>query len=92
MVRNSTRKFKKLRGGFFPSIMGGLLTNGPIFFAPAFAQGVRLLRNNTARMKSRGKSRGKIIRGKITREKFTREKFTRGKFTRVKSRKNSKKV
>ena len=53
MVRNSTRKFKKLRGGFFPSIMGGLLTNGPIFFAPAFAQGVRLLRNNTARMKSR---------------------------------------
>ena len=41
------------KGGFYPSIMGGILSNGPVFFAPAIAQGVRLLRNNTTRMRSR---------------------------------------
>ena len=53
MGLNKTRKLKKLRGGFYPSLMGGLLTTGPFFFTPALAQGIRLLRNNTARMKSR---------------------------------------
>jgi hypothetical protein len=55
MGLNKTRKLKKLRGGFYPSLMGGLLTTGPFFFTPALAQGIRLLRNNTARMKSRRK-------------------------------------
>ena len=50
-----TRKIKKTRGGFYPSLMGGLLTTGPLFFTPAIAQGIRLLRNNASRMKSRRK-------------------------------------
>ena len=53
--KNKTRKLKKpsMKGGFYPSLMGGVLSNGPLFLTPAIAQGVRLLRNSTARLKSR---------------------------------------
>ena len=56
-MRTKTRKLKKIRGGFYPSLMGGVLSNGPLFFTPAILQGVKLLRNNTARMKSRRRRR-----------------------------------
>lgn len=49
--RGGTRK--RLRGGFYPSIMAGVLSNGPILFTPALASGFRLLRNNDERMRSR---------------------------------------
>ena len=58
--RRATRKVgRRLRGGFYPSIMGGVLSNGPILFTPALASGFRLLRNNTERMKSRSKRANK---------------------------------
>lgn len=44
-------------GGFYPSLMGGVLSNGPILISPALASGFRLLRNNTERMRSRKRSR-----------------------------------
>lgn len=54
-TRRKTRKLNKrpTRGGFYPSLMSGVLSNGPLFFTPAIAQGVRLLRNSTARLNSR---------------------------------------
>ena len=58
--RRTTRK--RLSGGFYPSIMGGVLSNGPILFTPALASGFRLLRNNTERMRSRNRSRNRPTR------------------------------
>ena len=52
-MRGRTRKVGRLHGGFYPSIMGGVLSNGPILFTPALASGFRLLRNNDERMRSR---------------------------------------
>lgn len=48
-----SRTFKKTRGGFYPSLMGGVLSNGPLLFPAAIGQGMRLLRNNKIRMSSR---------------------------------------
>ena len=44
---------KTRKGGFVPSLMGGVLSNGPLLLTPAIAQGYRLLRNDKERMKSR---------------------------------------
>jgi hypothetical protein len=46
---------KRLRGGFTPSLMGGVLSNGPLLMTPALAQGFRLLRNNTERLRTRNR-------------------------------------
>ncbi len=53
------RKYKK--GGFYPSLMGGVLSNGPLFVPAALGQGMRLLRNNTKRMSAR-RRKGKQTR------------------------------
>lgn len=47
------------RGGFYPSVMAGLTTTGPYFVTAAFAQGLRLVRNEKKRMASRRRGRGK---------------------------------
>ena len=60
--RGGRRTRKRLSGGFYPSIMGGVLSNGPILFTPALASGFRLLRNNTERMRSRNRSRNRPTR------------------------------
>lgn len=44
---------KRIRGGFYPSLMGGVLSNGPLLVSAAVAQGARLLRNESDRMKLR---------------------------------------
>jgi len=41
------------KGGFIPSVMGGVMKAGPYFMTAAVAQGSRLLRNNRSRMASR---------------------------------------
>lgn len=46
-------KTRRTKGGFVPSLMGGVLSNGPLLLSPAIAQGYRLLRNDSERMKSR---------------------------------------
>lgn len=55
--RSKTRKapmYKKLKkGGFYPSLMGGVLSNGPLLVPAALGQGMRLLRNNNKRMATR---------------------------------------
>jgi hypothetical protein len=54
--------YKKLKkGGFYPSLMGGVLSNGPLFVPAALGQGMRLLRNNTKRMTAR-RRKGKKTR------------------------------
>ena len=44
---------RKLKGGFYPSLMGGVLSNGPLLVSAAVAQGARLLRHESERMKHR---------------------------------------
>lgn len=55
--RSKTRKapmYKKVKkGGFYPSLMGGVLSNGPLLVPAALGQGMRLLRNNNKRMATR---------------------------------------
>ena len=60
--RRKTRKTKKTRkapmyrkkkGGFYPSLMGGVLSNGPLFVPAALGQGLRLIRNDAKRMATR---------------------------------------
>ena len=51
MAKGSRRR--SLKGGFYPSIMHGIATTGPYFTTVAVAQGVRLIRNNTDRMRGR---------------------------------------
>jgi len=46
----------RLQGGFYPSLMGGVLQNGPYLVTAAFAQGSRLVRGNRERMKARAKT------------------------------------
>lgn len=52
-VMRGAGKTRKLKGGFYPSLMGGVLSNGPLLVSAAVAQGARLLRNNSERMKHR---------------------------------------
>ena len=41
------------KGGYTPSVMGTLLTSGPVFLGAALFQAKRLIQNNKKRMKSR---------------------------------------
>ena len=43
----------KQRGGYYPSLMAGLLTNGPMLMAPVIASGFRLIRDSDERLLSR---------------------------------------
>lgn len=47
------QKTRKYKGGFYPSLMGGVLSNGPLLVSAAVAQGARLLRNESERMRVR---------------------------------------
>jgi len=47
----------RLQGGFYPSLMGGVLQNGPYLVTAAFAQGSRLVRGNRERMATRKRAR-----------------------------------
>jgi hypothetical protein len=78
-IQYVSRGGQRLRGGFYPSIMGGVLSNGPILFTPALASGFRLLRNNTERMRSRSHSRSHSRNRSTRRSKRTlnRRKNTR---------------
>ncbi len=53
LTRGGGRTRKRIRGGFYPSLMGGVLSNGPLLVSAAVAQGARLLRNESDRMKAR---------------------------------------
>ncbi len=55
LVGGATRKKygKVKKGGFYPSLMGGVLSNGPLFVPVTVAQAARLLRNNSKRMATR---------------------------------------
>lgn len=55
-------KTRRTKGGFVPSLMGGVLSNGPLLLTPAIAQGYRLLRNDKERMKSRKGNRKRSTR------------------------------
>lgn len=47
-----------MKGGFYPSVMHGVATTGPMFITACVAQGVRLLRNNTERLRERARILG----------------------------------
>ena len=51
--RGCACSLRQQRGGFYPSVMSGVTGAGPYFITAAFAQGVRLLKNNKTRIKSR---------------------------------------
>jgi len=55
---------KNLKGGFYPSVMVGLSQSGRYFITAAFAQGVRLVRNNKSRMACRKFTRRRSKRSK----------------------------
>jgi hypothetical protein len=65
------------KGGFYPSLMGGVLSNGPILITPALASGFRLMRNNAERMSKRRRS---LRRG--TRRRTSKRTLNKGKNTR----------
>jgi len=44
MVKRPTRRTK---GGFYPSVMGGVIRNGPLFITAAVAQASRLIRGSS---------------------------------------------
>jgi hypothetical protein len=50
-TRKNYRTVKK--GGFYPSLMGGVLSNGPLLVPATLAQAARLLRKNSRRMATR---------------------------------------
>lgn len=54
--------YKKKRGGFYPSLMGGVLSNGPLLVPAAIGQGMRLFRNNSRRMSVRKRKGRKSTR------------------------------
>ena len=47
------RKGYSMRGGFYPSVMGGVATTGPYFVTAALVQASRLIKNNRTRMAAR---------------------------------------
>jgi hypothetical protein len=72
-----------MKGGFYPSVMHGVATTGPMFITACVAQGVRLLRNNTERLRERArilgqgsKSRSKSRRGTTRHSKRSKRKAT----------------
>lgn len=67
----TTRK-RKIKGGFYPSLMGGVLSNGPLLVSAAVAQGARLLRNESERMRHR-KTRRNVSKRTSKSRKNTRK-------------------
>ena len=71
-----------MKGGFYPSVMHGVATTGPMFITACVAQGVRLLRNNTERLRERarilgqGRGKGKSRRGATRHSKRSKRKAT----------------
>jgi hypothetical protein len=54
--------YKKKKGGFYPTLMGGVLSNGPLLVPAAIGQGMRLFRNNSRRMSVRKRKGRKSTR------------------------------
>ena len=71
------RRLTRKVGGFYPSIMAGVLSNGPILFTPALASGFRLLRNNDERMRSRRNKNRRNNTGRRSKRTLNRRKNTR---------------
>jgi len=47
------KRTRRLQGGFYPSLMGGVLQNGPFLMTAAFTQGSRLISGSKERMATR---------------------------------------
>jgi hypothetical protein len=54
MVKRPTRRTK---GGFYPSVMGGVIRNGPLFITAAVAQASRLIRSTNSRKRTRRRTK-----------------------------------
>ena len=52
-----TRRYKKQKGGFYPSVMAPILKSGPMFFTAAILQAKRLIQNSAKRLSSRKATR-----------------------------------
>lgn len=52
-TRRRKRSMYPKRGGFYPSLMGGVISNGPLLLTPAIAQATRLFRNEAERFTAR---------------------------------------
>lgn len=52
-LRGGKRKTRKTKGGFVPSVMGGVVGSGRIMIPLALRQGYMLLNNKTKKRKSR---------------------------------------
>jgi len=74
-----------MKGGFYPSVMHGVATTGPMFITACVAQGVRLLRNNTERLRERARILGQG--GPSRRRRGTTRRSKRSKRGTTKSRK-----
>ena len=48
-----TKKTRKHRGGFYPSVMGGVMRTGTYLIPMAFKHGVQLFSNKTKKSKSK---------------------------------------
>jgi hypothetical protein len=59
MVKRPTRRTK---GGFYPSVMGGVIRNGPLFITAAVAQASRLIRGSKRSGSSRKRTRRRTKR------------------------------
>ena len=47
--RKSTRRNKSKKGGFYPSVMGGVVSSGKLLIPVALRQGYNLLNNSKTR-------------------------------------------
>ena len=54
---NNTRKSRKQNGGFYPSIMGGVMSAGKLLMAASLRQGYKMLTSSSNRGKKTRKSR-----------------------------------
>jgi len=57
--RRQTRKVKGHKGGFYPSVMGGVIGAGKVLMAASLRQGYKML---TSKNSSRSKKRSKKVR------------------------------
>jgi hypothetical protein len=71
----------KQRGGYYPSLMAGLLTNGPMLMAPVIASGFRLIRDSDERLLSR-KNKLRLSKSGISKRGRRKTKTRRSKRTR----------
>jgi len=65
------------RGGYYPSLMAGLLTNGPMLMAPVVASGLRLIRDSEERLRSRKNTLRRNSKSGRRKTKTRRSKRTR---------------